>query len=120
VELAYRDQYTVDMTLDQTFCDKVLLIVGSIPHGRISTYGAVALMAGYPRRARHVGHLLRGISEDTAQNLPWHRVVNSSGKLSTYKVGTGDLQRVLLEAEGVAFDKSGKLELKKLMWWTDE
>jgi methylated-DNA-protein-cysteine methyltransferase related protein len=107
------------MQLEKPFCDKVLSIVGKIPHGRVCTYGGVALMAGYPRRPRHVGHLLRGISEDTAQSLPWHRVVNASGQLSTYKVGTGDLQRVLLEAEGVVFNKSGKLDLKKLEWWSD-
>lgn len=105
------------MKLEKAFCDKVIAIISKIPQGRVCTYGAVALMAGYPRRARHVGHLLRGISEQTAQNLPWHRVVNSSGQLSTYKVGTGDLQRVLLEAEGVVFSKSGRLELKKLEWW---
>jgi methylated-DNA-protein-cysteine methyltransferase related protein len=107
------------MRLEQAFCDKVLSIVSSIPQGRVATYGNVALMAGYPRRARHVGHLLRGISEDTAQSLPWHRVVNASGHLSTYKVGTGDLQRVLLEAEGVVFSKAGKLELQKLEWWSE-
>jgi methylated-DNA-protein-cysteine methyltransferase related protein len=107
------------MKLEQAFYDKVLAIVSRIPVGRVTTYGAVALMAGYPRRARHVGHLLRGISEQTAQDLPWHRVVNSSGQLSTYKVGTGDLQRVLLESEGVVFNKSGTLNLKKLEWWLD-
>jgi methylated-DNA-protein-cysteine methyltransferase related protein len=105
--------------LEKPFCDAVLSIIDKIPQGRVTTYGNVALMAGYPRRARHVGHLLRGISEDTAQSLPWHRVVNASGQLSTYKVGTGDLQRVLLEAEGVVFSQSGKLDLKKLEWWSE-
>jgi methylated-DNA-protein-cysteine methyltransferase related protein len=108
------------MIFKKPFCDKVLSIVGQIPYGRVTTYGGVALMAGYPRHARHVGHLLRGISEDRVQTLPWYRVVNASGRLSTYKVGTGDLQRVLLESEGVVFGKSGRLELKKLEWWSDE
>jgi methylated-DNA-protein-cysteine methyltransferase related protein len=77
------------MKLEQDFFDKVQTVVSSIPQGRVATYGAVALMAGYPRRARHVGHLLHGISEQTAQNLPWHRVVNSSGQLSTLYIGRG-------------------------------
>lgn len=107
------------MKLEQEFRTKVLALVLQIPHGKVSTYGALALMTGYPKRARHIGHLLRGISEETAQDIPWHRVINSSGKLSTYKIGTGDLQRVLLEAEGVVFSKTGKLDLKKLEWWVD-
>ena len=106
------------MKLEPEFRNRVLEIVEKIPHGRVATYGNVALMAGYPRRARHVGHLLRGISEGE-ESIPWQRVVNSSGKLSTYKIGTGDLQKKLLEAEGIMFSKSGTLELKRLLWWDE-
>ena len=107
------------MKLEPDFRTKVLLLVQQIPHGQVSTYGALALMAGYPKRARHVGHLLRGISEETAQAVPWHRVINSSGRLSTYKIGTGDLQRLLLESEGIHLSKTGKLDLKRLEWWNN-
>ncbi len=107
------------MKLEADFRDKVLAIVAQIPYGRVATYGSVALMSGYPRRARHVGHLLRGISEATADVIPWQRVVNSSGKLSTYKIGTGDLQKTLLEAEGITFTKTGGLKLKQLEWWLE-
>ncbi len=105
------------MKLEPEFRQKVLGLVQLIPIGRVATYGSIALMSGYPRRARHVGHILRGVSEDKAQDIPWHRVINSSGKLSTYKVGTGDLQCLLLESEGITFSSSGKLNLKALMWW---
>ena len=97
------------------FRQKVLALVQQIPIGRVATYGSLALMSGYPRRARHVGHILRGISEE--KEIPWQRVVSSSGKLSTYKVGTGDLQRVLLESEGIIFSSHGKLDLTRLGWW---
>jgi methylated-DNA-protein-cysteine methyltransferase related protein len=107
------------MKLEPEFQEKVLRLVQQIPFGRVATYGSLALMSGYPRRARHVGHILRGISETTAQDIPWHRVINSSGKLSTYKVGTGNLQRVLLEAEGIVFSSGGKLNLQTLEWWID-
>ncbi len=107
------------MKLEPEFRSKVLELVQQIPHGRVSTYGALALMAGYPKRARHVGHLLRGISEETTQDIPWHRVINSSGRLSTYKIGTGDLQKILLESEGIVFSKTGKLDLKRLEWWVN-
>ncbi len=107
------------MKLEPEFQEIVLGLVQQIPLGKVATYGSLALMSGYPRRARHVGHILRGISETTTQEIPWHRVINSSGKLSTYKVGTGDLQRVLLEAEGIVFSSSGRLNLKALGWWVE-
>jgi methylated-DNA-protein-cysteine methyltransferase related protein len=107
------------MKLEPEFRTKVLELVQQIPHGKVSTYGALALMTGYPKRARQVGHLLRGISEETAGQIPWHRVINSSGKISTYKIGTGDLQKVLLESEGIVFSKTGKLDLKRLEWWAN-
>ena len=107
------------MKLEPEFRIKVLELVQQIPRGKVSTYGALALMAGYPKRARHVGHLLRGVSEETAQDIPWHRVINSSGRLSTYKIGTGNLQRVLLESEGMIFSKTGRLDLKQLEWWNE-
>ena len=107
------------MKLEPEFRSKVLGLVQQIPYGKVSTYGALALMAGYPKRARQVGHLLRRVGEETAQDIAWYRVINSSGRLSTYKVGTGDLQRVLLESEGIIFSKTGRLELKRLWWWVD-
>jgi len=68
-----------------------------IPRGRVSTYGAIAKAAGYPRCARHVGRVLK--QED---GLPWQRVLGSGGRISL----RGELaleQRFLLEAEGVRF-----------------
>lgn len=69
----------------------VLLALGE---GEVTTYGDVAETAGYPRNARFVGRLLA----TTDLELPWWRVVNSSGQLRG-----GDLreQTALLRAEGV-------------------
>ena len=50
----------------------------SIPPGRVSTYGAVAAAAGYPRYHRAVAHLLR---TDPVDQLPWHRVVGADGEI---------------------------------------
>jgi alkylated DNA nucleotide flippase Atl1 len=44
------------------------------------------------------------------------RVVNHYGGLSTYKVGTGELQRVLLEDEGISFRADGTIDLKRYQW----
>ena len=97
----------------------VLEQVAAIPTGRVMTYGEVALLAGRPGTARRVGGVLFGLSEREAETVPWHRVINAQGRLSTYKVGSGELQRALLEAEGVAFNASGRLELKRYGCLTD-
>jgi hypothetical protein len=59
------------------------------------------------------------------QSIPWQRVINSQGKISLPN-GAGQRQRALLEAEGVIFDKSGKVDLAEYAWegpdddWLDE
>ncbi len=94
------------------FIQTVLDIVSAIPRGRVLTYGQVALIAGVPRGARQVGRVLYSYGG----TVPWQRVVNHYGGLSTYKVGTGELQRALLRAEGVRFRKDGTLDLEKYGW----
>lgn len=104
------------------FNRKVYEIVQAIPPGRVMTYGAVAALIpplqtvdplAFRRvRARWVGYALADCSED----LPWQRVVNAHGRISP-RLGDGPpVQRVLLEAEGVAFDRRGTLDLARLAW----
>ena len=72
-------------------------VIRGIPRGRVSTYGAIAAAAGYPRCARHVGRVLQQVD-----GLPWHRVLGSGGRSSM----PGEFaleQRFRLEAEGVRF-----------------
>jgi len=71
--------------------------IRSIPRGKVSTYGAVAKAAGYPRCSRHVAKVL-----NTVKGLPWQRVVGSGGHISL-PGEYGLEQRFLLEAEGVRF-----------------
>ncbi len=71
--------------------------IRKIPRGRVSTYGAVAEAAGYPRCARHVSKVLNRV-----RGLPWHRVLGCGGRISL--PGEWGLeQRFLLETEGVKF-----------------
>lgn len=75
----------------------IAAIIRKIPRGRVSTYGAVAEAAGYPRCARHVAKILKQVP-----GLPWQRVLGSGGRISL----PGELgfeQRFLLQAEGVRF-----------------
>lgn len=97
-----------------SFARRVLEIVRRIPRGKVLTYGQVAVLAGVPRASRIVGGVLYQLGPDS--RLPWHRVINREGGISTYRVGSGDRQRELLENEGVDFSRRGRLELKKYQW----
>jgi methylated-DNA-protein-cysteine methyltransferase related protein len=68
-----------------------------IPRGKVSSYGAVAAAAGYPRGARLT---VRALSH--AHGLPWHRVVAAGGRIATPGEHALD-QRFRLEMEGVKF-----------------
>ncbi len=98
------------------FRDRVLLIVRAVPAGRVVTYGQVALLAGSPGAARRVGAALRGAAE--SDDVPWQRVVNASGGISTHKIGAGALQEALLRLEGVTVDASG-IDLRRYGWTPD-
>ena len=100
----------------QGFREKVLAIVKQIPNGQVATYGQIALLAGNPSAARQVGMIMHGLKES---ELPWHRVINAKGGISTYRVGFGDLQHKLLETEGVKFNTKGICDLKTYQWQYD-
>ena len=74
-------------------------IILSVPPGKVSTYGAVAAAAGYPRLHRAVARLLR---TDPPDRLPWHRIVGAVGDIRLRNDGTLE-QRARLVMEGVAF-----------------
>jgi methylated-DNA-protein-cysteine methyltransferase-like protein len=75
----------------------IATVVRRIPRGLVSTYGAVAEAAGYPRCARHVSKVLNQVP-----GLPWQRVLGAGGRISL-PGEFGFEQRFLLESEGVRF-----------------
>lgn len=91
-------------------------IVLRIPPGRVATYGQVAALAGLPGLARQVGYALAALPDDS--DVPWQRVINARGEVSHRSDGSAfeRIQRVLLEAEGVAFDVSGRVDLERYGW----
>lgn len=92
----------------------ILKIVASIPRGKVTTYGQVAWRAGLPGRARLVGRVLS--EAPAALLLPWHRVINSQGKISLPKSSKAYIeQRSRLRAEGVEFSKE-RVSLKRYGW----
>jgi methylated-DNA-protein-cysteine methyltransferase related protein len=64
---------------DNPALQEIWHVVGAIPRGQVSTYGAVALAAGLPGRARLTGRALRVAPK--AMHLPWHRVVGAGGRI---------------------------------------
>jgi methylated-DNA-protein-cysteine methyltransferase-like protein len=77
----------------------------------------VAALLGAPRAARAVGTALHYLPRPLSHTVPWQRVINASGGISIRgDVFRVDEQRWLLESEGVEFDRSGKINLKKYQW----
>lgn len=88
--------------------------IAAIPIGKVLSYGAVAALSGNPGAARQVSWLLK--SQTDKNNLPWFRVINSAGTISIKDPHGYQLQKSLLESEGVIFDNRGRVNLHIFMW----
>ncbi|MEM8612174.1 MAG: MGMT family protein [Cyanobacteria bacterium P01_H01_bin.105] len=95
--------------------DRIYAVVRQIPSGRVATYGQVAELAGLIGKPRVVGYALYKVAPE--DEIPWQRVINAKGEISTsaFREGSDDLQRVLLEAEGIEF-KGNKINLSEYRW----
>ena len=94
--------------------DKIYGWVKRIPDGKVATYGQIAELTG-KCSARQVGYAMAALPHDT--RVPWHRVINSQGRISLRSGSEGhQLQRILLEAEGIVFSQDGEIDLAKYRW----
>ena len=98
------------------FDHQVYQLVRLIPHGKVCSYGDVAAAMGSPRAARQVGFALARLPLERAGEVPWHRVINAKGSISGGDLVRPDLQRALLEGEGVIFGESGRCDLAIYRW----
>jgi methylated-DNA-protein-cysteine methyltransferase-like protein len=88
--------------------------IQEIPKGCVANYGQVAEISGIPRGARQVGYALRHTPKDL--ELPWHRVITSSGKIAFDPDSRHfKTQRERLLEEGVAVI-NGKVDMSKYRW----
>ena len=97
------------------------IVCRSIPYGKVASYGQIAFLCGAPRNARQVGYALR--TDKLGKNIPAHRIVNSKGQLSgAWHFGSSDLQKELLESEGIELYKADNLwclDIEKYIWKPD-
>lgn len=91
---------------------KIYDVVKTIPEGSVMTYGQVATLAGNPRWARVVGYALH--SNPNPKEIPCHRVVMRDGSVAPgFVFGGPEVQRQILESEGISFTDEGKVDMKK-------
>lgn len=95
--------------------ERIYRVVRCIPCGYVATYGQIARLAGLPRHARQVGYALHALP--AGSDVPWHRVVNAGGGISRRaEPYGGQVQRDLLEQEGIVFNPSGDISLPRFQW----
>jgi len=100
--------------VSENFTARVISILKRIPKGKVATYGQVAFLAGKPNGARQVSWILNSMSKK--EKLPWHRVVNSFGKISLPEGFGFEEQLFRLKSESVEFDKRNKIDFRKFLW----
>jgi len=102
------------MRMTENFYQRVKEIIKAIPPGKVATYGQIAACAGNPRGARQVAWVLHASSRK--DNLPWHRVVNSKGGISLEPNYGYEMQKALLEKEGVTFNDDDTIDFDRYLW----
>jgi methylated-DNA-protein-cysteine methyltransferase-like protein len=100
--------------------EKIYRLVLRIPPGRVMTYGQIARLLDDRFSPRLVGWAMHATPRD-GRDIPWHRVINSRGSISTGRIilEQPDLQQLLLQAEGVVFNERGECDLGIFQWSPD-
>lgn len=115
-QLAASVPHSQNAAFEKVF-EKIYRLVLRIPRGRVMTYGQIARLLEERYSPRLVGWAMHATPRDE-RNIPWHRVINSQGAISTGRVilAEPDRQRLMLEAEGVVFDARGHCDLSVYQW----
>ncbi len=100
--------------------DLIYAIVRQIPQGKVASYGQISRIAGRCS-AQMVGFALAALAtvkrDDQFESVPWQRVVNARGRISPHGYGMGsNIQRQLLEDEGIEFDLESNIDLSRFGW----
>lgn len=91
---------------------RIYEVVQQVPSGFVSTYGDIATIVGGGIDAWTIGQALNQVPKDDEQQVPWQRIINAQGGIST----KGLLQRKILEDEGIVFDARDRIDLRRFRW----
>ncbi len=95
--------------------ERIYAIVRQVPPGRVVTYGQIVNIVG-GCSARLVGYAMAGLRSGEHPDVPWQRVVNRQGTISIHDPFGKNIQRQLLEEEGVHFDRNDRIDFKEFGW----
>ena len=88
--------------------------VKTIPAGKVATYGMLAALLGVKGGGHAVGFAMAACKDET---VPCHRVVDRlGGTKAAFDVYGVNVQRALLEGEGVLFTPEGRVDLSRCLW----
>jgi methylated-DNA-protein-cysteine methyltransferase-like protein len=92
-------------------------VIRQIPAGKVASYGQISHIVGRCS-AQMIGFALAALGKQpNAEDVPWQRVVNAKGRISPHGYGFGtNMQRVLLEEEGIVFNLEGEIDFDKFAW----
>ncbi|WKK79176.2 MGMT family protein [Marivirga arenosa] len=103
------------MNEKKDFFDQVYQVVRLIPHGRVTSYGAIAKYLGAAKSSRVVGYAMN--ASHTMDDIPAHRVVNRNGLLTgKMHFETPNAMQNALEAEGIKVEKDQIKNFNKIFW----
>ena len=97
---------------DYALYERIYQVVEQVPYGNVATYGDIAAIVGGGCDARTVGYALNEIPSEREGSVPWQRIINREGGIST----RGLRQRQLLESEGVLFDARDHVIMTRFRW----
>lgn len=93
--------------------DKIYELMAQLPNDKVTTYGDLAALAGFPCAARIVGN----IAHNGPLSLPWHRLVNAKGGLAVGFPGGQEAQKQLLEQDGIFCDAQWRvIDFEERRW----
>jgi methylated-DNA-protein-cysteine methyltransferase-like protein len=103
-----------DPAPEPSLTTRIVDVLRRVPRGKVASYGQIAALAGSPRGARQVVRVLHALSEK--KGLPWHRVINVTGRISL-PAGRGfELQRAMLRKDAVVVSADGRIDLARYGW----
>ncbi len=103
-----------DNNMSYSFSERVKHLIKQIPPEKVATYGQIADYGGNMRTSRQVSWILHSCSRK--DNLPWHRVINSKGRISLPPYRGYETQKNLLEKEGIVFKEDQSIDLDIYLW----